>query len=356
MTQHETSPEAAMNKIQKIFKKHGTKVFETARKAVLEEKLHSQKVQQALKYFMTKYWHDTARPSLMALTCKAVGGDPERTQPIAIPMILISGAIDIHDDIIDVSRKKDGRPTVYGKYGKEIALLVGDALLIKGFIMLNEASTMDVHAGKMSQILEIIRRMFFELGDAEALELEFRGRFDVSPRKYLQVVRMKAADVEAHTRISAILGNASNREIKALSEYGRLLGVMIILRDDMIDLMIPEECRSRIKAEALPLPLLYGLRDPVQGQKLRSILQNHAIGNKQAKNILKILKDSQAIKQYEKLMEKTAAAAASQLRSLTHKTEELELLVQAMLPTRSEGARKEFGSISTRKLEPVPSS
>jgi geranylgeranyl pyrophosphate synthase len=352
--QHEINPEAAMNKIQKIFRKHGTEALETARKAVLDEELHSQKAQQALAYFMTEYWHDTARPSLMALTCKAVGGDPELTRPIAIPMILISGAIDIHDDIIDVSKIKDGRPTVYGKYGKEIALLIGDALLFKGFVMLNEANVMGIHAKKMSQILETIRKMFFELGDAEALELELRGRLDVSPRKYLQVVRMKAADVEAHTRISAILGNASNREIKALSEYGRLLGMMIILRDDMIDLMIPEECRSRIKAEALPLPLLYGLRDPAQGRKLRSILENHATGNKQVKNIMKNLQDSQAMKQYEKLMEKTAAAALSKLKTLKSKTEELELLVQAMLPARSEGARNECGSISTRKREPVP--
>jgi geranylgeranyl pyrophosphate synthase len=353
MKQHQTKPDIAIKEIQQIFKKLGTRPLELARKAVLAEKLQSEKAQQALTYFMTEYWHDTARPSLMVLACKAVGGDPELTQPIAIPMILISGAIDIHDDIIDLSSTKDGRPTVYGKYGKEVALLVGDALLFKGLLMLNERATMKIQAAKMTQILEIIKRMFFELGDAETLELEFRGRLDISPRKYLQVVRMKAADVEAHTRISAILGDASDRETKALSEYGRLLGMMIILRDDLIDLMIPEECQSRIMTEALPLPLLYGLRDPVQGHKLRSILQSHVIGKKQARNILEVLHDSQAIKRYEKLMEKIAVAASSKLKLLPYKTEELQLLVQAMLPARSEGARTKRGSISTR-AEPVP--
>jgi heptaprenyl diphosphate synthase len=353
MKQHETKPEAAMHKIQKVFKKHGTKALEAARKTVLGEKLQSQKAQQALAYFMTEYWHDTARPSLMALACKAVGGAAELTQPVAIPMILISGAIDIHDDIIDLSRTKDGRPTVYGKYGKEIALLVGDALLLKGLIMLNETNLMDIQEGKKSRILEIIKRMFFELGDAEALELELRGRLDVSPQEYLRIVRMKAADVEAHTRISAILGNASNTEIKALSEYGRLLGMMIILRDDLIDLMIPEECRSRIKAETLPLPLLYGLRDPIHGHRIRSTLQSRVAGNKQARSVMKILHDSQAIRQYEKLMEKIAATASSKLKLLTHDTQELDLLIRAMLPTKSEGIRTRRRSISTR-AEPVP--
>jgi len=353
MKKHETKPDIAIKEIQKIFEKLGTKPLEQARKAILVEKLQSHKAQQALTYFMTEYWLDTARPSLMALTCKAVGGDPELTQPISIPMILISGAIDIHDDIIDLSRTKDGRPTVYGKYGKEIALLVGDALLFKGLVMLNETSVMDVQIAKMTQILRIIETMFFELGDAEALELDFRGRLDVSPREYLQVVRMKAADVEAHTRISAIVGNASKREIKALSEYGRLLGMMIILRDDLIDLMIPEECQSRSKAEALPLPLLYGLRDPIQGNRIRSMLQTNAFGTRQAKSILKIVQHSQAIRQYEELMEKIAAEALSKLKLLTYKTEELQLLVRAMLPAESEGARTKRGSISTR-AEPVP--
>jgi len=353
MKQHKTKPDIAIKEIQRIFRKLGTKPLEMARKAVLAEKLQSQKAQQALTYFMTEYWHDTARPSLMALVSKAVGGNPELTQPIAIPMILISGAIDIHDDIIDLSSTKDGRPTVYGKYGKEVALLVGDALLFKGLVMLNETSNTCIQAAKMKRILEIIKTMFFELGDAEALELDFRGRFDVSPREYLQVVRMKAADVEAHTHISAILGNASDREVKALSEYGRLLGMMIILRDDLIDLMIPEECQSRIKAEALPLPLLYGLRDPIQGNRIKSVLQSRAFRAKQAKSILKILQDSQAIRQYEELMEKIAADALSKLKPLTYKTEELQLLVRAMLPAKSEGARTKPGSISTR-AEPVP--
>jgi geranylgeranyl diphosphate synthase type I len=348
-----SKPDAAIEEIQRIFLKRGTSILEQARKRVLEEKLQSQDAQKALSYFMNEYWQDTARPSLMALACEAVGGNSELTSPIAVPMILISGAIDIHDDIIDQSKTKDGRPTVYGKFGKEIALLVGDALLFKGLVMLNETSVTGIQAEKMSRILEIIKKMFFELGDAEALELEFRGRLDISPRKYLQVVRMKAADVEAHTRISAILGNASNKEIKALSEYGRLLGMMIILRDDLIDLMIPEECQSRIRAEALPLPLLYGLRDPVQRHKLKAMLQSHAVGNKQAQNILEILQDSQAMKQYEELLEKIAAEALSKLKSLPYEAKELQLLIHAMLPTRPEGARTKCGSISTR-AEPVP--
>jgi heptaprenyl diphosphate synthase len=341
MKQHEIRPEVAMNKIQEIFKKQGTRALEMARKAVLVEKLQSQKAQQALTYFMTEYWHDTARPSLMALTCKAVGGNPELTQPVAVPMILISGAIDIHDDIIDQSRRKDGRPTVYGKFGKEIALLIGDALLFKGLTLLNNAIVKDLPTEKMREIVCLVKSMFFELGDAEALELEYRGRLDLTSKAYLELVRLKAADVEAHTHISAILGNASEKETKALSEYGRMLGMMIIIKDDIIDLMIPEECRSRIRKECLPLPLLYGLEDMQLGARLKTMLQRKAIGNREHQEILNTIYGSKAMKKYDDLMKKIGTKAIDKLRYLKYQKGELELLVKALLPSMEEDARTE---------------
>jgi geranylgeranyl diphosphate synthase type I len=196
---------------------------------------------------MNEYWHDYTSSGLLSLVCEAVGGDPKSTIPIAIPLTLISGAIDIHDDIIDQSKTKGELATVYGKFGKEIALLVGDALLFKGFTSLFNAVEKGIPAEKVVAIANIVNKTFFELGNAEALELKFRGRTDVSPEEYLQVARKKGADLEAYTRISAILAGASDETIEALGEYGRLMGTIIILRDDMIDMLDPEETIHRIR-------------------------------------------------------------------------------------------------------------
>jgi len=201
----EITPEETIEQLQKIFKEKGSRALEMARKEILQEKIECKEARKALTYFMTEYWQDRARPTLLSLVCEAVGGDPELTTPIAVSMILISGALDMHDDIIDRSETKDGRSTVFGKFGKDIALLVGDALLFKGLALLSQAQEDGVPAEKIQSIIDIVQRMFFELGDAEALELQLRGRLDISPRKYLQIVRKKAADVEAHTRIGAII-------------------------------------------------------------------------------------------------------------------------------------------------------
>ncbi|NIV44548.1 hypothetical protein GWN49_06700, partial [Candidatus Bathyarchaeota archaeon] len=258
----EISPEEAMERLQKLFKERGSKPLEMARNEILCEKIESPEAREALTYFMTEYWNDLARPTLLSLACEAIGGNPALTTPIAVPMTLISGAIDIHDDIIDRSKIKDNRPTVYGKFGKEIALLAGDALLFKGLTLLSTSPQKSIPEERMSKIVDTVKTMFFELGDAEALELRLRKDSEISPEEYIRVVRKKAADVEAHTRISAIIGGGSEEEIEALSEYGRLLGMLIILRDDWIDMMDFGESVHRIKKECLPLPLLHALNNP----------------------------------------------------------------------------------------------
>ena len=302
--------EEMMRQVQGLLKERGSKALEMARKTVLEEKIESEDVREALKYFMTQYWHDVARPALLSLVCEAVGGDPDMTTPIAIPMSLISGAIDIHDDIIDQSTNKGPKPTVFGKYGKNIALLAGDALIFKGFSLLQQAVQKGVPAEKVAIISDIIKKTFFELGDAEALELKFRGRTDVTPEEYLRVVRKKAADVEAHTRISAILGNGTKDEVEALSRYGRNLGMLIILRDDMIDTIDPEETVHRIKQEHLPLPILYALQNPETQSTLYPIFKKKKSSKEDYEKILSSVVKTKGLDLVDYHMQKMAQEAS----------------------------------------------
>lgn len=330
MKQRDISPEQAIKQIQKIFKKRGTKALEMARKEILQEKIECKEAKEALTYFMMEYWHDLVRPALLSIVCEAVGGDPDATTSIAVPMILISGAIDIHDDIIDQSKRKDGRPTVYGKFGKDIALLVGDALLFKGFTLLHQTCR-QISIDKMTSILDIMRSMFFELGDAEALELQFRGRIDVKPEEYLRVVKKKAADAEAYMRISAILGDGSEKEIEALGKYGRFFGMLAILRDDIIDMMDPDEIIQRIRYESLPLPLLYGLQDSKVKAAISSILLKRKKTKKDIESVYEFTKKVRALEKTERTMQDLVEEGVRSLRILEDRGAELKLLIRFTL-------------------------
>lgn len=325
------SQEEMMERVQRLLEERGRKALEMARKTVLEEEIECKEAREALRYFITEYWHDVARPALLSLACEAVGGDPNITTPIAIPMTLISGAIDIHDDIIDQSKIKGSRPTVLGKFGKDIALLVGDALLFKGFTLLYEAVEKEIPGEKVAVVVDIIKNTFFELGDAEALELQFRGRMDVTPEQYLRVVRKKAADVQAHTRISAILGGGSKEEIEALSKYGRLLGMLIILRDDLIDMIDIREARHRIKKECLPLPLLYALQDSKARLEIGPILQRKKLTKSIVGKIVKKTYEAQGFDLSMKIMEEIVDGASIQLHTVRNRSSDLEFLIRCMV-------------------------
>lgn len=330
-----TNHEEIIEQVQKILAERGSKPLEMARNEILQEKIECKEVREALKYFMTQYWQDLARPALLSLACEAVGGDPEITIPIAVPMILMSGGMDIHDDIIDQSKIKRSRPTVLGKFGKDIALLVGDALLFKGLTLLCEAVEKGVPPEKTSVIIGIIKEMFFELGDAEASELRFQGRMDVTPEEYLDVVRKKAADVEAHTRISAILGGGSEQEIEALGRYGRILGMISILTDDLMDMVDFEEAVHRFKKESLPLPLLYALENSEEKAKISAILLKEKITERDAETILEITDEGDGLKRFEKLIKVMRDKAFSDLPDFTNKRV-LELLIESLIPFLAE--------------------
>ncbi len=325
-----SSQEEVTNQLLKLLEERGRKALEMARKTVLEEKIESEEVREALTYFMNEYWHDVTRPALLSLVCEAVGGDPNITTPIAVPLILISGAVDIHDDIIDQSKAKGSRPTVVGKFGQDIALLVGDALMFKGFTLLYEAVEKGITAEKIAVISDIIKRTFFELGDAEALELQFRGRTDVTPNEYLHVVRKKAADVESYTRISAIIGGGSEEEIEALGEYGRFLGMLVILRDDMIDMLDPEETIHRIKDEHLSLVILYALQNP-EMKSLVSALLKKTTTTKDAEKLSTFVDKAGGFVCMNKYMQELAVKAYETAEKAKFNKKYLTLLIHGML-------------------------
>lgn len=265
--------DSQIERLQSLLRRYGSEAVEQAKKSVLDESFEHEVVSSALHYFMCDYWKDYATPTLLLLSNEAVGGNSKSLANLAPALILVNGAIDIHDDIIDHSKQKDGRQTVYGKFGEEVALLIGDALLTKGLLALAGACrTLDLK--KCEQIVGLLKQGLFELGEAEVFELGYRGAIAIEPSNYLKTMNKKAADVEALTRIGAILGNARRSEIEALGKYGRILGLISILRDDIIDMTLQEELRHRLEYECLPLPLLFAIQDAESHVELLELIRN----------------------------------------------------------------------------------
>jgi geranylgeranyl pyrophosphate synthase len=325
-----TQLQDSIEQVQRIFKERGAKALKEAEKAMLSEKIESEEVHDALSYFMKKYWRDTTRPALLSLFCEAVGGKAQATEQVAVSAILTSGAADIHDDIIDGSKVKEAGATVYGKFGKEIALLAGDALLFKGLTTLFQTINQGVPAEKLSTIWDITKETFFELGDAEALELAFIKRVDVTPEQYLHVLEKKAAIIGGYAQIGVILGDGSKEDLANLIRYGEILGRLILLRDEVIDLIDMNETRHRIENESLPLPIIYALQDPKAKSVMMPILRKKKITLKETESIAKMTHQQGGMERCSQLIQKLADEASTCLSRVRHNKAELELLVRAV--------------------------
>lgn len=316
---------------QRILEEKGGQSLREAQRLITGINTESQQVREALTYF-TSYWQDLARPTLVVLACESVGGSPEAATPFGTASVLISGAIAIHDDVIDHSRMKRSRLTVLGKYGENIALITANALLFEGFTHLYRLVEKGLQPGKMADILKLLKQLFTELGDAEALELGFRKRVDVTPENYLNMVWRKAGDVEAQMRVGALLGNASTREVEALAKYGRSLGMMMILRDDLADMLEAEEMCHRVRWESLPLPVLYALSDSKAREEAESIIGRKKIGVREALRLLEISDEARGLAQFGDTVRRLAEEAVESIKHLRNK-EALVVLVETVIPS-----------------------
>ena len=130
-----------------------------AKKEILNEKRESTKINDAFKYYANS-WNDVVHPGLLSIACEAVGGKADDTTTIQVATLLLTAGFDVHDDIIDESETKHGKPTIYAKYGKDITLLVGDAFLIKALILLRKLEK-QIPSDKMDAVWNIIDSLFF---------------------------------------------------------------------------------------------------------------------------------------------------------------------------------------------------
>ena len=283
----------------------------------------SKKVNAALQQYI-RNWSDVTHPGILSIACEAAGGESEQAIPIQVVMLLLTAGIDIHDDIIDESQTKYGRPTILAKFGREIALLVGDAFLMKALLLLHEQET-QLSKKKRDAIWNLIGSRFFELGDAEALEASLKGKMEITPEDALEILKMKASTFDAHMRIGAIVGGGDQNIVDLLGNYGRILGVLLYIREEFIDVFEPEELANRAQNEYLPLPILYAFENPRKKRAILHYLSKPKITSKDAEMIVELVFEDENIKTLRNEISELVEEGYANLNSLPDRTLRLQM-------------------------------
>ena len=268
-----TSEKKIWDQIKVLLKERGSDSLRRAREVMLEESIEYKPLAEVLRYFMEEFWFDALHPTLISLSCEAVGGSHEQTIDLGAAIVLLAGAADIHDDIIDQSEIKEPKMTVFGKFGADLAILAGDALLLKGLYLLQE-SCENLDKKRKQEIFDAIKHTFFQMSAGVARETELRGKKDLAGVDFIEIIKQKVSTAESTMKIGAILGMGSKNEIEILGNFGLTYGVLLSLRDEFIDIYEIDELKNRIMNESLPFPVLLALQDERIRKRLCDLIEN----------------------------------------------------------------------------------
>jgi octaprenyl-diphosphate synthase len=216
------------------------------------------------------------RPTLLLLCAELCGYTGPRCVQVAAAVELLHTATLLHDDVVDVSELRRGRPSANAVWGNRKAILAGDFMYARASAMIVEDGDLDI----LWIFADTIRRM----AEGELLQLERSFDASVTEAHYFQVIERKsAALLSAACESGGIVGGVTRAERRRLAEFGRELGLAFQLRDDALDYEADEaELGKRPTADLregkVTLPLLLALKraTPAEREAVASLLKQAA--------------------------------------------------------------------------------
>jgi len=296
--------------------------------AVIEKSLHSEValVNQVASYIIQS-GGKRLRPILVLLSAGLFGPIKPEHHQLAAVVEFIHTATLLHDDVVDESSKRRGKNTANALFGNAASVLVGDFVYSRAFQMMVSVQNM--------RVMEVLSNATNVIAEGEVLQLLNVHNVEITDEEYLQVIQYKTAKLfEAAARLGAIIGNASNEDENALSQYGMHIGTAFQLVDDVLDLSgnvldIGKNLGDDLSEGKPTLPLLYAMQ---HGNITESTAIKHAIKNgglEDFSTILSAVQRTGALNYVKKIAEQEAASACAAIAHLPESTFKTALITLA---------------------------
>lgn len=171
------------------------------------------------------------RPVLLLLTHGIYSDQIQQALPAAAAIEVFHNFTLLHDDIMDNAMLRRGKPSVYAKWGKNVAILSGDAMMIGAYSLLGR-----VPEQYLARILPVFTQTALEVCEGQQYDMDFETKQKVSVVEYMRMIELKTSVLLAGAVvIGAMLGGASDEDCKALRRFAIELGLAFQLQDDLLD-------------------------------------------------------------------------------------------------------------------------
>ena len=255
------------------------------------------------------------RPALLVLTARMLGEVSPSVIRLAAVVELIHNATLIHDDVIDQSDTRRGRPSANTHWGNPMTVLAGDWLYMQSFAAALREKSFDV----LTTLIGITQKMV----EGELLQLTVLGRADVQSQELLDIAERKTAHLfSGCMRLPALLAGESSASVGKLTEIGLDLGMSFQLVDDLLDLTSTKEAMGKpvasdLKEGKVTLPLCYAMEDKVAGAsaKVQQVLDEGAFRSVAVADILGLVDEADGVDRTRVLATEYASRATRALES-----------------------------------------
>ena len=168
------------------------------------------------------------RPLLTLAAARLCGYEGDHHLRLAATVEFIHTATLLHDDVVDESQRRRGRPTANLLWDNKSSVLVGDYLFARAFQLMTETGNL--------RVLDILANASAVIAEGEVLQLTAASDLATSEAVYIQVIRGKTAALfAAATEVGGVIAGASEAEVAALFAYGDALGIAFQIADDLLD-------------------------------------------------------------------------------------------------------------------------
>jgi octaprenyl-diphosphate synthase len=214
------------------------------------------------------------RPALVALTANALGKVNDSHVMVAVIIEMVHLATLVHDDVMDESEIRRGRPTLATNWGNEIAVLFGDCLFAQALKLAASFPT--------PEVCRAVATATNTVCSGEILQTQRRRDFKFSRSEYFRVLEMKTAELFALScELAAYLSEASAAQRAALRQFGLAFGTAYQVYDDCVDLFGSEAVAGKSLGTdlakgklTLPVLLLWERANAVDRTRLEALIKS----------------------------------------------------------------------------------
>lgn len=277
--------------------------------------LHSQvPLIESIGHYITQAGGKRMRPVLVLLCAKALGYQGHQHVNLATVIEFLHTATLLHDDVVDMSEMRRGRPTANVRWDNPSSVLVGDFIYSRAFQLL-------VQIGNM-QIMDVMATTTNKISEGEVLQLVHQHDPATTEEAYLEVIRNKTAILfAAACSTAAILSGAAAPVQQQLHNFGLQVGMAFQLVDDVLDYSgNSAELGKNVGddlAEGKPtLPLIYTMRHGTNEQKALITAAIESGGLDHLPEIIAAVKLSGALAYTRNVAQQRIANALAELASI----------------------------------------